>query len=118
MPIILDPLRAQCFSYALCWGSPHEDGYVEVAFAHGPFQHDEFAEYAQNALNHRTRSIDGSVSVCLVRSVGQLEFVVELCPTSNFMLFESHYAFEVIRHHVHWLRGCQGIRRFVDVVND
>ena len=89
MAVILDPSHAPGFSYAMGWGSPHEDGYVEVSFAHGPFQHDEFAEYAQNALNNRARSIDGSVSVCHVRSAGQLEFVVKLCPTSNFMLFES-----------------------------
>ena len=66
MPVILDPSHAPVFSYAMCWGSPHEYGHVEVAFSHGPFQHDEFAVYAQNALNNRMRRIDGSVTVCHV----------------------------------------------------
>ena len=115
MPVFLDPSHAQGFSDAMCWGSPHEDGYVEVAFAHGPFQHDELTVYAQNALNNRMRRIDGSVTVCHVRSVGQLDCVVKLCPGSNFIQFERHYAYDVVRQHVHWLRGCHWNRLFVEV---
>ena len=80
MPVELDPPYAQGCSFAMCWGSPLEDGSVIVTFAHGPFQRDAFDEYAQLAWSNSSRRIDGIVAICQVCNFEQVEIIAKPYP--------------------------------------
>ena len=106
MPVILEQ-HAQGASYAMIWGSPLEDGSVEVTFVHGPFQHDALDKYAQSAWNYSLlpRRIDGIVATGQLRYFQQVEIIAKPNLGKNFELFESQYKYEKMRHCVERLPG-------------